>query len=124
MKSKRAVMKKRVLRSKLDREESELAKTFRLSAWDLGADLEERDKLREAAKKSKSERTNIRLPEADLKLIKLRAQELGLGYQTLIASLLHQYVEGNLVELSAVRRLFAKELGWTELRKQAGKSRA
>jgi len=37
------------------------------------------------------------LTRADLAAIKIRAAQQGMGYQTLIASLVHQYVTGQLV---------------------------
>jgi len=46
---------------------------------------------------AKSERIGLRLTKADLAAIKIRAAQQGMGYQTLIASLVHQYVTGQLV---------------------------
>jgi predicted DNA binding CopG/RHH family protein len=46
---------------------------------------------------AKSERIGLRLTKADLEAIKVRAAKQGIGYQTLIASLVHQYVTGQLV---------------------------
>jgi predicted DNA binding CopG/RHH family protein len=43
----------------------------------------------------KDERINIRLSTADLEMLKRRAAEEGLPYQTLIASILHKYVSGS-----------------------------
>ena len=43
----------------------------------------------------KDARVNIRLSTADLEMLKRRAAEEGLPYQTLIASVLHKYVSGN-----------------------------
>ena len=40
----------------------------------------------------KDARINIRLSTADLEMLKRRAAEEGLPYQTLIASILHKYV--------------------------------
>ena len=40
----------------------------------------------------KDARINIRLPTADLEMLKRRAAEEGLAYQSLIASILHKYV--------------------------------
>lgn len=40
----------------------------------------------------KTRNINIRLPEKDLLRIKARAAEKGLPYQTLVSSVLHQYV--------------------------------
>lgn len=42
----------------------------------------------------KDARVNIRLSTADLAMLKRRAAEEGLPYQTLIASVLHKYVSG------------------------------
>ena len=42
----------------------------------------------------KDARINIRLSTADLEMLKRRAVEEGLPYQTLIASILHKYVSG------------------------------
>ena len=46
----------------------------------------------------KERRVNIRLSSPDLMDIQARALEEGLPYQTLIASVLHKYVAGRLVE--------------------------
>ena len=41
-----------------------------------------------------------RLSVHDLSKLKARAMQLGMPYQTLLASIVHQYVEGRLVEKS------------------------
>lgn len=46
----------------------------------------------------KDRRVTIRLYDHDLKGIQKRALEKGMPYQTLISSMIHQYVEGDLVE--------------------------
>lgn len=46
----------------------------------------------------KDQRINIRLNRHDLQELRKRAQEEGIPYQTLIASLLHKYVNGRLVD--------------------------
>jgi predicted DNA binding CopG/RHH family protein len=43
----------------------------------------------------KDARINIRLSTADLQMLKRRAAEEGLAYQTLIASILHKYASGS-----------------------------
>jgi len=48
----------------------------------------------------KDRRLNIRLSSKDLEAIQKRAIAEGLPYQTLIASLLHKYATGRLVEIS------------------------
>ncbi|MFP4486027.1 MAG: CopG family antitoxin, partial [Campylobacterales bacterium] len=46
----------------------------------------------------KDKRINIRLSTSDLEALKTNAVELGLPYQTLVSSVLHQYVTGRLVQ--------------------------
>ena len=46
----------------------------------------------------KNSRINIRMPEADLNSIKSLAREEGMPYQTLIASILHKFVTGKLIQ--------------------------
>ena len=46
----------------------------------------------------KDRRVNIRLSSGDLNDIQVKALEEGVPYQTLIASVLHKYVTGRLVE--------------------------
>jgi predicted DNA binding CopG/RHH family protein len=48
----------------------------------------------------KDRRVNIRISSKDLEGIQTRALEEGIPYQTLIASVLHKYVSGRLVERS------------------------
>jgi predicted DNA binding CopG/RHH family protein len=54
------------------------------------------------AKKSKN--VNIRIPEDDLVRLKHRSQAEGLPYQTLIASVLHKYLNDRLVDEEAIRK--------------------
>ncbi len=49
----------------------------------------------------KEKRVNIRLTTPDLMDIQARALEEGMPYQTLIASVLHKFVAGRLVEQSS-----------------------
>ena len=49
----------------------------------------------------KEKRVNIRLSSPDLMDIQARALEEGMPYQTLIASVLHKFVAGRLVESSS-----------------------
>lgn len=57
-------------------------------------------KYREAAQATfiKDRRVNIRLSSPDLMDIQARALEEGMPYQTLIASVLHKFVAGRLIE--------------------------
>jgi predicted DNA binding CopG/RHH family protein len=55
-----------------------------------------RNKLIQAARATtaKTRHISIRLSEGDLEKLRGKAMELGLPYQTLIGSILHQYAEG------------------------------
>jgi predicted DNA binding CopG/RHH family protein len=57
-------------------------------------------KMEMAAKNTllKDQRMNIRIAKRDLEGLKTKAMEQGLPYQTLVSSILHKYVNGNLVE--------------------------
>jgi len=47
---------------------------------------------------SKDKRINIRISSRDLTALKRRAIRFGMPYQTLISSVLHRYVSGDLTE--------------------------
>jgi predicted DNA binding CopG/RHH family protein len=46
----------------------------------------------------KDRRITIRLYDHDLKGIQKKAMEKGIPYQTLISGMIHQYIEGDLIE--------------------------
>jgi len=72
---------------------------------------QEKEKYKAAAKATflKDRRVNIRLSSPDLMDIQARALEDGVPYQTLIASVLHKYVNGRLFE--APSRLTTRSTG-------------
>ncbi|QFY44581.1 hypothetical protein F6R98_19720 [Candidatus Methylospira mobilis] len=53
-----------------------------------------------SASLAKDKRVNIRISSRDLEDLQARAAEEGLPYQTLMASVLHKFVTGRLVEPS------------------------
>lgn len=57
--------------------------------------------LQSAARDTKTERINIRIVGDDLQGLKDEAGDLGIPYQTFIASVLHQYVTGRLIDSKA-----------------------
>jgi predicted DNA binding CopG/RHH family protein len=69
----------------------------------LGSERKRYEKYAEATLK-KDRRVNIRISGKDLSAIQKRALDEGIPYQTLIASLLHKYAAGRLVERSLARR--------------------
>jgi len=87
---------------KLDAYESEILKAFESGQMRSVATRAELAKYREAARATaiKDRRVNIRLSSGDLVDIQVRALEEGMPYQTLIASVLHKFVTGRLVEPS------------------------
>lgn len=56
--------------------------------------------LKETAENTmaKNQRMNIRIGKRDLDGIKARAHEEGIPYQTLVASIIHKYINGKLKE--------------------------
>ena len=71
--------------------------TGRLKSVATKAELAE-FKAAARATATKDRRVNIRLSSDDLNDIRVKALEEGMPYQTLIASVLHKYVTGRLVE--------------------------
>ena len=85
---------------KLDKYETEILSAFENGEMRSVATKAELAKFREAARATaiKDRRVNIRLSSGDLSDIQVKALEEGMPYQTLIASVLHKYVTGRLVE--------------------------
>ena len=87
----------------LDNEEKELLQSLRTEEWVSVDNLEEKiKKHQEIATNTlrKDKRKNIRLSSHDLEALKANAVEMGLPYQTLISSVLHQYATGRLLQKS------------------------
>ena len=86
---------------KLDAEEKELLASYEANEWQSVDDVEaEKQAYSEYATATfkKDRRVNIRISSKDLEALQKRALEEGLPYQTLIASVLHKFVNGRLVE--------------------------
>jgi predicted DNA binding CopG/RHH family protein len=81
-----------------DAYETELLAAYDKGAFQSVASKSELSKFKAAARATaiKDKRVNIRLSAGDLQDIQVKALEQGLPYQTLIASVLHQYVTGRL----------------------------
>lgn len=88
---------------KLDSYESDLLAAFEKGQLRSVATKAELAKARAAARATslKDRRVNIRLTSGDLQDIQTRALEEGMPYQTLIASVLHKYATGRLIEVRA-----------------------
>ena len=89
---------------KLDPEEQDIRDSFERGEWKPVA-----NRSREIARHvqfakntlAKDKRGNIRISSKDLEQLQVIAVEDGLPYQTLMASVLHRYVSGRLVEASS-----------------------
>ena len=87
----------------LDAEELEILEALEAGQLKRSINAEEEIALaRKAAKEylSKSKNITIRLSLADVSAVKRRSQEVGIPYQTIISSLIHQYASGK-VKLEA-----------------------
>ena len=90
--------------SKLDSEEKEI-----LAAFDSGKLIRsknakkqiEQHKLAAEATFKKDARINIRLSSRDLRSLQAKALMAGMPYQTFVSSVLHKFIDGQLVERSA-----------------------
>ena len=86
---------------KLDKEEKDLLVAYESGTMDLlTPSKNEMAKVKEMAENTfrKDRRVTIRLYDHDLKGIQKKAMEKGIPYQTLISGMIHQYVEGDLLE--------------------------
>jgi len=87
--------------SKLSSEEREILEAFekgKLKRSEKSANTQKRHQEYAEAMFKKDARINIRLSSKDLRGLQKRALAEGIPYQTLIASILHKYVEGRLNE--------------------------
>ncbi len=86
--------------AKIDAYEQDILTAFEKGRLKSVATKGELEKLKAAARATavKDRRVNIRLSSLDLGDIQVKALEEGIPYQTLIASVLHKYVSGRLVE--------------------------
>ena len=83
----------------LDEEEKELMESIERDEWRSVDHLErEKKKAVDAARNTlrKEKRINLRLTQKDYQEIQIRAIEEGIPYQTLIASIVHKYLNGTL----------------------------
>jgi predicted DNA binding CopG/RHH family protein len=89
-------MNKRYNETPLDQEERDLAHEIENDLYEEVSSVERKGILsagKEAAKNylEKNKNINLRLSYSDIVKIKVKAAEAGLPYQTLAASILHQY---------------------------------
>jgi predicted DNA binding CopG/RHH family protein len=85
----------------LDKEEQGILDAFDAGELQRAPNLEERKARHQQyaeAMFKKDARINIRLSSKDLRGLQKKALAEGIPYQTLVASILHKYVEGRLHE--------------------------
>nr|VFJ44677.1 MAG: hypothetical protein BECKDK2373C_GA0170839_10094 [Candidatus Kentron sp. DK]VFJ44803.1 MAG: hypothetical protein BECKDK2373B_GA0170837_100815 [Candidatus Kentron sp. DK] len=86
---------------KPDKEEREILDAYEKGTLQLfSPSKKEKEKIQAMAEQTfrKDRRVTIRLYDHDLKGVQKKAMEKGMPYQTLISAMIHQYVEGDLVE--------------------------
>ena len=90
--------------SKLNTEEKEILEAFEKGklkrSKNAAKEIERHRTIAEATFK-KDARINIRLSSKDLRALQARAIKEGIPYQTLVSSVLHKYVDGQLIDKSA-----------------------
>jgi predicted DNA binding CopG/RHH family protein len=87
--------------SRFDSEEKEILEAFesgKLKKAKNAAEEREAHKAIAEATFKKDARINIRLSSRDLRALQARALKEGVPYQTLVSSVLHKFVDGQLVE--------------------------
>ena len=89
------------MKTKLTKEEKEILDSFEKDAWVPVTNLTKRKKELMAYARNtlrKDKRLNIRISERDLLELQKRAVNEGLPYQTYVSSIIHKFINGNLVE--------------------------
>ncbi|MCK4764413.1 MAG: antitoxin [Candidatus Aminicenantes bacterium] len=84
----------------LDQEEKDLMESIEKEDWQTVKNLDrEKKEAVQAARNTlkKDKRINLRLSQKDYHQIQLRAIEEGIPYQTLIAGIVHKYLNGSLL---------------------------
>ena len=81
--------------------ESDIVRSFDRGEWKpVKGQKKELDRYSQSAAETllKNKRVNIRISAMDLEGLQARAAAEGLPYQTLMASVLHKYISGRLVD--------------------------
>jgi len=83
------------MNAKLDKYEEDILESFTNNEWreieNMDSEIEKYKRYADETFK-KNKRINIRLSQKDINLLKIKAMEEGIPYQTLMASILHKYV--------------------------------
>ena len=103
----------------LTEDEKEIENGFEAGDW-VASGSKYKDMIESTARSTlqerrKGARVNIRMTDHQLEMIKLEADREGIPYQTLMSSVLHKYLSGQLVD-----RKIVDELKKSFLSKKAG----
>ena len=85
----------------VDKEEQDLLESVEKGEWRSVENVEEEIRAAKEYARStrvKDQRMNIRISKKDLNALKVKALEEGIPYQTLVSSVIHKYLSGQLVE--------------------------
>ena len=101
------------MKAKLSKEEKNLEDKIFSETWPSVG----KKKLTEYRKSAsnhlkKDARLNIRISSSDLKLIKDKAAEEGLPYQSLVSSLIHKYASDELIDRRQVKAIVRELRGY------------
>ena len=91
----------------LEKDEKEILKDFENDKFTSVDNLDEELKLAKQAATNfmkRDSRINIRISAADLNMVRRIAVQEGLPYQTLLASVIHKFVTGRLVNKESASR--------------------
>lgn len=85
-------------------------KTLKENGWQSAgpaalAKIKKRNESMRAEKEKKDAKFTARLSESDFEALKLAAEAEGMGYQTLLGSIIHKYITGRLVDIEEVRKI-------------------
>ena len=90
--------------NKLDSEEKEILEAFEKGELKRPKNVVQEIKRHQAVAEAtfkKDARINIRLSSRDLRSLQTRALREGMPYQTLVSSVLHKFIDGQLVDKAA-----------------------
>jgi predicted DNA binding CopG/RHH family protein len=85
-----------------DNSDNELMQSVENGEWKTVLNIDEmkRNFIKAASETAlKDYRINVRISKRDVEALKTKALEEGIPYQTLVTSILHKYVTGNLSEV-------------------------
>ena len=83
----------------LNKEEKDILESLENGEWKSVSDLREKKSLFKKAAKAtsaKTRRITLRMTEQDYEMAQVKALQVGIPYQTLISSVIHRYLTGQI----------------------------